>query len=265
LDSMDRRRFLTFAGLAAGLGATGRTLVHAQSRDLVKEARERARTQAKPLLIAWIPEKPEAATRRGLLWAQWLRCGSDEDVAVLALCVVVFARPGSDELQIAETQAATIHFEAGSESVGVPLPDMERVRPFGPMGQAHSELALAIRTALVPDEKAVLRLRDWNRAKQKAFDPIRTVEFDAIGPHVKLRPRISTIDHFAAQFWHRKSQTERGDRYFTPLLARAALARLFDVDPPGARWQVDLGDHCPPCGMATIPSTSRLFLEYYTQ
>ncbi|MCA9003398.1 MAG: hypothetical protein KDB61_15850, partial [Planctomycetes bacterium] len=60
---MDRRRFLTFAGLAAGASLTARAGALPTTRDVRKEAMEQAKRACKPLLVAWIPEDKEQAER----------------------------------------------------------------------------------------------------------------------------------------------------------------------------------------------------------
>ncbi len=260
---MDRRSFLTFVGLAAGLSVAG----HAEEPDNAHETRvegwKRALAGGKPLLIAWIPEEASDVSRRGLVWAQLIRCCPDLDVAALALCEVIFARPLPEETEAAQTSAAALYFDANSAPVPIPLPDLSKVQQYGHMSNASSKLASNLREVLVPNQEAIRRLCDM----QKEAQLIRNDHFIRLdtSPTNGIRTRISDIDKVAASIWRRMGRSEKGKAFFTPLLAQAALARLFEKDPLGARWNETPWDPCPPCGMAVIPPASRVFLDHFTK
>jgi hypothetical protein len=120
-------------------------------------------------------------------------------------------------------------------------------------------LAQLLHDAILPDDGARARRAAQSEASLGRMGLMMEVggRYEAaVGTDTAVR--AVDVDRFAACV--RRQHT--GARL--ELLALGARIRLFEQDPPGARW-VASSDWCPPCGMGFVPPASRYFLHFYTR
>jgi hypothetical protein len=274
---MDRRSFLTLSGAAASASALGLASargLHAAESDL-DAALERARAHGKPLLVALVPDYAPAALQRGQFWGQVFSVGSDELLADLCLCELVFHPVGSLRATLGEgtpdiddRHAAALLETDGSGGVHVlALPPADAAPERTPGLTAHDVQARAraadfgelLRAVVAPDGETLARRAEQSQASWPDAACYEAASF------LGVRPKLNALDRVAATVRVRIELDEQRREAWIRHLAQAALLRLWEVDPLGAQWRTLALDPCPPCGMAIVPEASRHFLEFYTR
>jgi hypothetical protein len=278
MNGMQRRNFLqagalaaTFPAWRAGLARAGGTTANA-----VAEHVRAARAIGKPLLVLLVPEAQEG--ERMQLWSGLLALADDATLAELALCAVVCARTedaargaraaGATRPELAQDDVAVL-IETDEASVrcvsGRDLPALAHA-PFTPVDEDEgpyaasvrkrsAELAARVRAAVLPDGDASLARRAAAAEASLGMDLRMQLVLD-LGP----RPRLAHLDRGAAIVL--AEARGAGDLAKEAYLARAALQRLWEEPPAGARWH-STTNYCPPCGMGHTPAIARHFLSFY--
>jgi hypothetical protein len=123
-----------------------------------------------------------------------------------------------------------------------------------------------LRKAIAPDEATLDR-----RAKQAAAsvkmdmrDTADAVAMEALVDEKTGPIRQRDLDRLAAIVRSSKTELQRDRKALLPKLAAAARMRLFENDPPGAKWKALTG-LLPAVALGLRPGAVALLLEFYTR
>ncbi len=251
----------TFLGLAAASGAAKLVLATPGSTapDL-RAALVRAQAKGKPLLILPIGPDMDGSKLAGLTLGQLLGRGSDEDVALLALCEF-------QALAISDLQAAVT---VGAGAAFVLLDKLDSPRVLGTLGRGELDPQGGPEPFVAWLHK--LLTADLAQASQQCAELWYVGGLHVEPPHaVPWRPRAEETDRAAAMLYEFALENQDQRARWMGFLAQSAAARLWDQDPPGAKWvlgpmtRTPQSDPCPACGMAFMPPRAKEFLDYYTK
>lgn len=273
---MNRRRFLTLSGAAASMSALGVASAKgclAATPDIDAARREATRV-GKPLLVALVPDAARGGKARGEFWGQVFSVGGEELLADLALCELVFhpysnLRALADEggSDIEESDFAVLLETDGSHARHIVGPVTHDPDPADAGLGLHDlrarsradNFGKALRKVVAPDADTLARRAQQSRDSQPNHSCYEAASF------LNVRPKLDALDRIAAQVRARIEASEAQRETWVRHLAQAALLRLWEQDPRGAKWDVLELDPCPPCGMAFVPETSRHFLDLYVR
>ncbi len=259
---MHRRRFLKLTGVS--LGAAGAALgaqAEAGSKgrgQAFREVSERADERGKPLVLIPVSAAGSDVDELQRVWGELFSTVNDEHLGLLALFEFVFAEtPSGAEFQ-AEAHCAIVRISSSQGWRPIPWAKGEEL--------TAERLFHSLRETLVatPDQQSDLVQRLYRGRAGYG----RMMRIGNAGPQTAPRLKISEADAGAALLYHgiQNSSDDAYKSWASGLLASAAALRLYENNPVGAHWADHYPevDPCPPCGMAVVMPTSRLFLDAYT-
>lgn len=238
-----------------------------------------AKNIGKPLLVIVVPAEP-ARRERGRIWGRFFANANDEAMLDLAVCEVACATRadvvsvlGKEPIEVHDGDWAVLVETQRTASVakviGGALPDVKRHvsnddEPEAVRAQIAT-LASLLRRAIVPDAQTIQRRYEQSLGSIRD-DSMRSEEMGILECTVSEQSpvRLRDLDRLAAMMRWTVKGAANPKRETLVRLAEAARVRLFEYDPPGARWHI-VSNHCPPCGMGFTPQVSRYFLEFYTE
>jgi hypothetical protein len=283
---------------AAPLREPPRGTSHGMREQQLATAWKRAQQLGKPLLVVLVPESA-AAQQRSVqdLFGGLLNHGTREQLTLLGLtelacatraevvrvtgahwegeplCVLVDADPQvaaraidavlDEELDFFALQEQESGAETNWEGFGQRLEQNAERR--------STQLADAIRLALVPDAHALQRLAAHARAVVPASNAAAFADL-ATCPE-GLRPADALA--YAALVLAAAAEPVSAKEYLIDVLAAGVRERWVDAPVPGAHWATSTGCGVriensgahpltgPPCGMGHVPEYSRRFLYLY--
>jgi hypothetical protein len=232
-----------------------------------------ARARGKPLMVVLVPPQ-SLRHERGRLWGDLFAYASDAVLADFVLCEwacfeVAELRRRFPALAFTDEVVAalieTTEASATSRAVSFPVGDLAPATfgkyPSALLRTRAEKLAEALQAAILPDAQALERRAQQNR---EAARPGTVAMPDPIGAWLG-RPRLRDCDAWAAALRQTCVNDERRAPVLTQVLAQACALRLWEEDFAGSHWSAEHVDLCPPCGMGSIGSTGRAFLEFYAR
>ena len=258
---MQRRRFLTLTGLSLGAASTvlssRASASSANGAQKLTEITERAEKAGKPLVLIPVPsnESDREAVQRA--WGELFSAPNDEQLSMLALFEFAFAEIPAGTPFKEDSHCALFRFKADRAWQPITLVEGDPLQPSTLFHSLKRALAATVeqRGALIQSLHAA-----QHHGSLFAVSNAR--------PNTAPRLKLEEADLGAAILFDRieTSKDDAFKRWGWGVLASTAALRLYESDPSGAHWKTTYPkiDPCPPCGMAIVQGSSKLFLDAYT-